>query len=629
MTEPQLGGYTGKLLRVNLTDRRITTEDIEHSVCRKFLGGAGFVAYYVIKEIPAGIDPLGEENKLVFAAGPITGTPLPGNPRHCVGGVSPLTGTIAKSEVGEYWGVFFKRAGFDVLIVEGASAKPVTIVIDNQEVYLKDADHLWGMKTKETQEAIRRELGSDKFRISSIGPGGENKVLYACIMCGLADAAGRGGLGAVMGAKKLKAIAVKGDKAPRVQNSEVIKSLSRWLKDNWNLVTGLATYGTSPVHPRFEEIGNLPIRNFRDGAFPTHNNVTSNTIKDTIRIGMEGCWGCPIKCKKVVKMEEPYPVDPAYGGPEYETCSALGPNCGVDNLNALSKANELCNAYSLDTISTGCTIAFAMECFENGLITREDTGGIDLSFGSGDAVVEMVEQIAHRKGLGDLLAQGAARAAKSIGKGAEKYAMEVKGLEIPMHEPRLSKALGLGYMLSPIGADHVMNILDIFFSALGSAAETMLGDGELVGADPAPFDSIGPKKVYLYYLFTLKRIVQDSLVICGMFPYNYRQIAQLIEGVVGWNTTVAEQFRIGQRILTAMRWYNVQNGFTAADDRLPRRFFEPRKEGNFKGCLNYEQMEQAKKYYYSLMGWNDDGVPGDWKLEELGLAEISPQNRSG
>jgi aldehyde:ferredoxin oxidoreductase len=321
-------------------------------------------------------------------------------------------------------------------------------------------------------------------------------------------------------------------------------------------------------------------------------------------------------------MDEPYPVDPAYGGPEYETCSALGPNCGVDDLNALSKANELCNAYSIDTISTGCTIAFAMECFENGLITKQDTVGIDLTFGNGEAMVEMVEQIAHRKGLGDLLALGSARAAKAIGQGAEKYSMDVKGLEIPMHEPRLSKALGLGYMLSPIGADHVMNILDIFFSALGSAPVTMLGDGEPLGLEPAPFDSIGPKKVYLYHLFTLKRIIQDSMVICGMLPYNYQQIAQLIGDVVGWNTTVAEQLRVGQRILTAMRWFNAKNGFTEAADRLPDRFFQPRQGGSFQGCLDREQMDQAKNYYYGLMGWGADGVPTEGKLEELGLTDM-------
>jgi len=622
MSEHQLGGYTGKLLRVDLTAQRITTEDIDEDICRKFLGGAGFVAYYAMKEIPAGIDPLGPQNKLIYAAGPITGLSIPGNARHCIGGVSPLTGTIAKSEVGENWGAFFKRAGYDALIVEGESDKPVYLVVDNDDVSLKAADHLWGLKTKETQATIRKDLGSDKFYVSSIGPGGENKILYACIMCGLGDAAGRGGLGAVMGVKKLKAIAVKGNTAPKAHNPDIVKTMATWLKDNWNLVEKLSELGTSPVHPRFEEIGNLPIRNFRDGEFPNHNNVTSNTIKDTVRIGMEGCWACPIKCKKIVEMKAPYPVDPAYGGIEYETCSAFGPNCGVDDLNALSKANELCNAYSIDTISTGCTISFAMECFENGLITKEDTGGIDLTFGNGDAIIEIIEQIAYRKGFGALLAEGSVKAAKIIGNGSEKFAIAVKGLELPMHEPRLSKGLGLGYMLSPIGADHVMNLLDIFFSGLGSAPDTTLGDGALVGAVPAPFDSIGPKKVKLYHLFTLKRIIQDSLVLCAMLPYNYKQIAQMIGDVTGWNTTVAEQLRVGERILTAMRWYNTQCGFTTADDRLPDRFYEPRKGGGFQGNLNLEDMEAAKKYYYSIMGWGEDGVPSQWKLEELDLAGL-------
>jgi len=398
------GGYNGKILRVNLSDSSIRAETTDEQWCRKYIGGAGFVAYFLWKELKPGVDALGPDNKLIFALGPVSGLQLPGSARNCVGAKSPLTGGFAKSEAGGFWGAELKRAGYDAIIVEGKAEKPVYLWVHDGEASIKDATSIWGKNTKDTLEAIRAELDDSRIRAVLIGPAGENKVRYACLMNDLHDAAGRGGLGAVAGSKNLKAIAVRGHKAPQLANPEGIKELRHWVLNRISGPLPLSQYGTGWLEMEmFEATGNLPVRNFRDGIFPGVKQIHGGVIKDTIRVGMEGCFACPVRCKKVVQFEEPYPVDPAYGGPEYETLASLGPNCGIDNLKAIAKGNELCGAYSLDTISTGSTIAFAMECFEKGLLSAKDTGGIELRFGNDEAMLKVIDLIARRQGIGDLL----------------------------------------------------------------------------------------------------------------------------------------------------------------------------------------------------------------------------------
>ncbi len=613
-------GYNGKILRVNLSNGKVSTEAIDEEFCRKLLGGAGFVAHFLLNEIEPGTDSLGPENKLVFALGPLTGIALPGSGRHCVGAKSPLTDGIAKSEVGEFWGAELKRAGFDAIIIEGKAPKPVYLWVNKGETSIRDASQLWGKNTRETQEAVRAELGDNKIRLALIGPGGENLVRYACIMHGLADAAGRGGMGAVMGSKNLKAVAVRGEKASAVANPNGVKALRQWLMDNRKLVASFSEFGTGAPMPLFEEIGNLPTRNFRDGAFPEVNKISAQTLKETIGIGMHGCFACPVRCKKAVEAEEPYQVDSAYGGPEYETLAALGSNCGIDDLKAIAKGNELCDAYSIDTISTGCTISFAMECFENGLLTTRDTDGIELNFGNAEAMLHMIELIGRREGIGNLLGEGSARAADKIGNGAEGFSMHVKKQEIPMHEPRLSKSLALGYMVNPHGADHCCNLIDFFFAGFGKEPNVIVNDAVPLGMAPAPLAGIGPKKVALFRIVQLKRIILDSLVLCMFLPYSYQQLAEVTSAATGWNTTTTEQLRVAERTLTICRLFNVRHGLTADDDKLPSRFFEPTRYGALADtALGPEKMEKAKRYYYSLMGWDSNGVPTPEKLEELGI----------
>lgn len=618
MTKQMPGGYNGKILRVDLSERNTSVEAIDELFCRKYLGGAGFVSYFLWKELPPGIDALAPENKLIFALGPVTGVPLPGSGRHCVGAKSPLTGGIAKSEVGEFWGAELKRAGYDAIIIEGKAEKPVYLWVHDGEVSIRDACHLWGGNTKETQQGIRDELGDNRIRVALIGPAGENLVRYACIMHGLHDTAGRGGLGAIMGSKNLKAIGVRGSQAPTIAEPERLKELRQWLQANMQLVSYYHDPGTGGLMESYEAMGNLPVCNFRDSVFPGVKKIDAHAIKDTIRIGMRSCFGCPVRCKKVVEFHEPYPVDPVYGGPEYETLAALGSDCGIDNLKAVAKASELCNAYSLDTISTGGVIAFAMECFENGLLTIKDTDGIELGFGNDQAMLKTIELIARRQGIGELLAEGTARAAGKIGKGAAELAMQVKGLEMAMHEPRIKPGQGLGYMVNPHGADHCCNIFDTVFVTDGQ-----LKNWKPLGIlEPLPLDDIGPRKVALLKLVQCKEIIFDSLVLCRFLPYSLEQVAGISKAVTGWDTGVLEQLRAAERTLTTARLFNIREGFTAADDVLPRRFFKPTSTGALANkSLDPIKMEEAKSYYYTLMGWDArTGTPAKEKMEELDIS---------
>ena len=602
------GGYIGKILRVNLSKSTCATESIDDAFCRKYLGGAGFITYFLLKELKPRIDPLSSENKLIFATGPVTGTPILGGARFSAGAKSPLSGGIALSQAGGFWGVELKRAGYDALIIEGKADEPVYLWIHDGEIDILPAKHIWGKNTKETQKTIRIERGDKNVQVAMIGPAGENLVKFACIMDGLHDAAARGGLGAVMGSKNLKAVAVRGHNPVKVANPARVKEITKWMMDNlykdW-MTKANHEYGTGgPIHEDIEMSGALPVRNWREGKFPGWKKIHAGVIKDTIRIGMEGCWGCPVRCKKICRFDDPYPVDPDYGGPEYETLASFGSNCGIDNLKAIVKANELCNAYGLDTISTGSVIAFAMECFERGLINTKDTGDIELKFGNDEALLKCIELIARRQGFGDRLAEGTARLAKKIGKGAEEFAIHVKGVDLGMHEPRLWPSVGLGFMINPHGADHVCNAHII--------EEEMTLDA-----------------VVQFKVEHCRQLILDCMVMCHFFTEmiganarakDQTTLAEIVAAVTGWDINMMELETIAERILTMARIFNLREGFTSKDDQLPPRFYKPKIDKSLYGkALNFEEMEKAKKYYYSIMGWNEEGIPQPKKMKELDI----------
>ena len=617
--EKALHGYTGKILRVNLTAGSITTEALDEQLRRRYLGGSGFISYYLWKELKTGIDPFGPDNILIIATGPVTGTPIMGSGRHSIGAKSPLTGGIALSQVGEFWGTELKNAGFDVVIIEGKSKTPVYLYIRDGQVELNDASHLWGQETRETQRAIREELNDDKIRVLLIGPGGENMVRYACIMSGLYDAAGRGGLGAVMGSKNLKAIALRGTGKITVADTDRLGELRKRLVgfiDRVKILKGWQEAGTGFDMDAGVMSGDVPIRNWRDGDFPTINNITAITLRDTIGAGMDGCFHCPIRCKKKAQFNDPYPVDPAYGGPEYETLSSLGSNLGIDDLKAIVKGNELCNAASLDTISTGGVIAFCMECYERGLLTKEQTDGMELMWGNAGVMLECIRKIARREGLGDILAEGINRVARWVGKGSEEFAIQVKGLDPGQHEPRLMPSMGLGFMVNPHGADHCCNVHDTRFAYKpGLRSMNTLGFYE-----PVPSEDIGPRKVALFRIEYLRQVLLDCLSMCHLSSVmvDLPTMVEIVDAVAGWNTGVMELLRIAERIITVARLFNIREGFTDKDDILPKRFFEPKTSGALsKQCLDPGEMEQAKRYYYVLMGWDTKGVPLPERVEEL------------
>jgi Aldehyde:ferredoxin oxidoreductase len=611
-------GYRGKIARIDLSNGRVSFEQPDENFYRTYLGGRGLIAQYMLKELKPGIDPLSPDNKLIFANGVITGVPLGGCGRNSVGGKSPLTGVYGDAEAGGYFGAELKRAGYDALILEGRAERPVYIWIKDDAITIKDASNLWGKAIAASQEQIEREVGESTVRTAQIGPAGENMVRYACIINDLSHAAGRTGMGAVMGSKNVKAIAVKASKNVEVWDKEGIQNLALWLRDNYRtLVKRLVDEGSDWVLFPMNKAGGLPTRNFRQGSFEGAGNIDGRTMRDTIVKKHGGCWACPIRCKTVVATGAPYHVDPAYGGPEYETVASLGSNCGIDNLEAIAKGHELCNAFGLDTISTGASIAFAMECHEQGLLTKKDVDYIELKFGNHEAMLEMIKKIAYREGIGNVLAEGVARAAEKIGGKAGKFALHVKGQEVPMHEPRWKQGLGLGYAVSPTGADHVHNMHDIVYAAPGPGLEGAKSLGIL---QPLPVSNLSAAKVRLLIYVSHWQHTIDCLLFCDYVPFSYQQITDLVRFATGWNTTTWELMKAGERCINLTRIFNLREGLDSADDNLPERFFSPPTSGPLQGIpIDRKAFEEAKTTYYKMMNWDKNGIPTEGKLDELGI----------
>ena len=617
-------GYRGKVLRVNLSNNAISTEQPDENFYRTYFGGSNLVAYYLLKELQPGIEPLGPENKLVFACGVLTGAPVGGSGRNSVGAKSPLTGAFGDAQVGGYWGAELKRAGYDGVIVEGKAATPVYIWIKDGQAEVRDARHLWGKTTGETQARLRQELGDSVVRTALIGPAGEKLVRFACVMNDLAHAAGRTGMGAVMGSKNLKGIAVRGHDPVPLKDPEAVARLAKWLADTvMSDNRGMRDQGTPSALFGLNRSGGLPTRNFSEGVFPQGiGKIDGRTFRETILIARRSCWACPIRCKREVKVEKPYVVDPMYGGPEYETLASLGSNCGINDLAAIAKGNELCGAYGLDTISAGVAISFAMECFEKGILTGKDCDGLELTFGNADAMVKMVERIGKREGLGRMLGEGVARAAKAIGKGAEQYAIHVKGQEVPMHEPRYKHGLGLGYAVSPTGADHCHNMHDNLFSGPSADLEDYKALGLL---EPLAVTDLSPAKVRRFSYYTSWRHFLNCAVVCQFPHFNLLQWTEVVQGTTGWNTSVWELMKVGQRCVSMGRAFNIREGLTKKDDYLPQRFLTAFASGPLQGvAVDGAKLEQAKEVYYRMMGWDEvRGAPRSETLSELGIGWVA------
>ncbi len=615
-------GYCGKVLRVDLSQGTTSVEEPPESFYRLYYGGRALIAYYLLNELPPGTDPLGPGNVLVFAAGPLTGGPFAGSGRNSVGARSPLTGAYGDGEAGGYWGAELKRAGFDAIVIKGQAPAPVYLWVHGGQAELRDARGLWGKKTAEVETAIREEVGERLARVTQCGMAGENGVRYACVANDVTHFAGRSGMGAVMGAKRLRAIAVRGSGPVPVADGDRVQALARWFGERvTELSGGMQDTGTPGIVLSLNTAGGLPTRNFRQGQFEGAEKISGQTLRDTILKERDTCFACPIRCKRVVETGAPYHVDPSYGGPEYESIAALGSLCGVDDLAAIAKANELCGAYGLDTISTGVAIAFAMECSEAGILAPAHTDGLDFRFGNGEAVVELVERIARRQGLGRLLGEGVMRAAQELGGDARRLAMHVKGQEIPMHEPRLKHGLGLGYMVSPTGADHCHNIHDTIYTKEGPSLRQLATLGVL---EPLPAADLSERKVRLYRYITNWRTFSNCSVHCQFVPWNFEQTVELVCGMTGWNASLFELMKVGERAVNLTRCFNLREGFTASDDYLPARFAETFTTGPLAGVgIPFERLERARIAFYRMSGWDDEGVPTREKLYELGLGWLA------
>lgn len=591
---------------------------IPDNVLRDFIGGSGIGAWLMWQETRTGDDPLAPENPLMFLTGPMAGTPVTASSRHAVVAKSPLTGIWGESDVGGGFGQALKRAGYDGVIVRGKAAKPVYLVVSDGAVEIRDASHIWGRDCFETAKAVVAETASNAV-VACIGPAGENLVKYASVMHDgtHARAAGRCGMGAVMGSKNLKAIAAYGSKQPPVARKDQVVSLTRELSEGIKKGTArMHQFGTAGIVVPHEAIGDLPIRNWAWGSWPDGaKKISGEKMTETILTRAYHCPGCFIGCGREVRVAEgPYAIEEA-AGPEYETLGMLGACCLVDNLEAVAKANDLCNRYGLDTISTGGTIAFAMEAYEKGILTQKDVGGLDLRWGNPEALISLIHLIARREGIGDLLAEGTRRAAERLGGRAAEFAVHVKGLELPAHDPRAYNSLAIGYATSNRGACHLQG-----FSYGFEKSVTMPEFGWTEVFDRFSQDKAGLCKTAQDLMAAV-----DSLKLCKFLLYGGVKVTHMagwLSAVTGWDVGVEELMRTGERIFNLKRMFNVREGISRKDDTLPSRILAWAR-GTGGAATNLPHLGKMLYEYYKLRGWSEDGIPEAATLERLGLGQIA------
>jgi aldehyde:ferredoxin oxidoreductase len=612
-------GFMGRILRVDLSRGQVQDEVLRWDWARKYVGGAGLASRYFYDETPAGADAYGPQNRLIFMTGPLTGTASPSASRYSVVARSPLTGMWGHANSGGSFGPALKRSGFDGIIFEGIAPEPVCLAIIDGTAELRPAGDLWGRPVPETDEALQGIAGQT-VTVAAIGPAGENRVRFAAIINNKHRAAGRCGLGAVMGAKRLKAIACAGGAPIDLAEPKTFHQKARRqydLLDESILKVGFEAFGTNMVSDMVNVRGGYPTNNWQLGQFEEIEAVGAQGLTDSVFVEGVKCFACPVACGRGTEIREGKWKGRRGEGPEYESANTLGALCGVSDMNAITMANYLCNDYGLDTISTGSTIAFAMECYQRGILTEEQTGGVALTFGDSDLVVDLVEKIAWREGIGDLLAEGSRIAAERLGQGSIQFAMQVKGLELPAYDPRAAKITGLGYVTANRGGDHITGyvqgptFIDVPFLLVEDSSI-----GNPFVADPEET----PVLVDLENALT----VMDAVGGCKFMGIllTADDIAGLIAAATGWDFDEAEFRRCGERIYNLNRACCVREGITAAQDHLPGRLLEePLPSGPAAGMvIDRDTLARMKEAYYRVRGWDpESGIPSPEKLHELGL----------
>jgi len=614
-------GFMGKILRVNLTKGEISAESLREKDARMFLGGTGLAAKYMFDELKKGVDPLGEDNKLIYMTGPLTGTISPSSGRFSAVAKSPLTGLWGAANSGGRWGRDLKRSGFDGIIIEGKAAKPVYLVIDGGKAELREAEGIWGQGVKETTRLIKEALGK-RSNVSCIGVAGEHLVRYAAVMNDLDRALGRCGLGAVMGSKLLKAIAVAGNRKIKVADeaafSEAANAATELIKESLLKIT-LEVYGTDMVLDLVNVKGGLPTRNWQSGSCSYADSINGPAINEKVLVGKKACFGCPIACGRLSEVKSGKYMCKGEG-PEYESVGALGPMCDIGDIEAITHAHLLCNDYGLDTISTGSTIAFAMECFEKGILSTKETNGLDVRFGDPDVMIELVHKIARREGIGALLAEGTKRASEKLNNGSQGFAMHVKGLELPAYDCRATKITGLGFATANRGGDHITayvqgpTFMDIPFLVV---EESTIEDAMVENPREAKVVKDLEDALTVFDAIGCCKFMGMALMAEDMVP--------VIRAATKWELDVRDFRQAGERIFNLARAFNVREGCSRADDTLPQRLLqEPLSHGPAKGLVvNLEPLLDA---YYDTRGWDKaTGAPTRAKLDELGLGEVATQ----
>lgn len=629
-------GYNGKILHIDLDTGKLEVETPDESFYRQYMGGSAMGVYYILKSVPKGADPLGPENVLTLFTGVTTGAPISGQSRINANAKSPISGAIGDSQAGGYFPAEMKFAGFDGLVIKGKSPKPVYLLILDGQAELRDASHLLGKKTREVDDALRQELGDQKIEILQYGPAAERGVLFSSLVNMSNRQNGRTGMGLVMASKNMKAVVVRGKKKVEVADPKTLTALNRIgpkeVPNNPDM-DSLAKYGTAGVVNSQNMYGTLPAFNYSEGQFAAAEAISGEKMAETILTGRETCHACVVRCKRVVEIKEGrYTADPYFGGPEYETISTLGSYCGIGDLAAIAHAHQICDENGVDTIACGATIAFAMECYEKGIINDAQTGGLKLKFGDADAMLATLQQIVNNSGpLGTVLSQGSERAAKVWGNGADECLITVKGAEAPAHMPQAKRSLGLIYAVNPFGADHQSSEHDWMIEE-GQASDLYMGRLALMGMpDKLPALSLGPEKVKFAYLTEVFYSMMDTVELCQFVwgpawtLYGPQETVDMVKAVTGWDVTLDELMAVGMRRLNMMRAFNAREGFDRKQDKLPKKFFKALKgTGPTAGiALTHEEFESALDEYYRLAGWTPDGVPTPQTLKKLELGWLA------
>lgn len=616
-------GYNGQILRVDLTTRKLETEKLSDSFYRTYMGGGAVGAYYLLKETTASTDAFDPENIITIAPSVTTGAVITGVSRCSVVGLSPLTGAVGEGQAGGSIGPMIKRAGFDAIIVTGRSKSPCYLYINAKEAEIRDASEFTGQPAGAVYDKLMESLGKSKLSIIQCGPAGENKVRFASLMVDRNNVVGRTGLGAVFGSKNLRAVAVRGDGELQFADPDQLKNFNQMAKERLKTAgfpSILRKSGTPGVFAIQARSGNTATHNFSRSFHEDYLELDAETIEKELSSGKATCLGCIVACRKRVRADAPYQISDKLGGPEFETLSLLGSNLDIMDAAAVSKANEMCNEFGLDTITTGAMASYVMESMEKGAISLDHNQGQPVRFGSADDLFKLIEKITRREGIGDILADGFQHAVATFGDASKPFAIHSKGQGLPAHMAQLKPSQALMYAACPIGGDHMSAEHDWF---LNEADDDCRGLG-IFGPGDASSTNLSKARMTAFSQHYYSLL--DSLTLC-MFMwgpgslFNYRDLEDLLKHTVGWNCTLWELMKAGERKTNMLKQINARRGFTRADDILPERLYEPLPDGPAQGkCVDRELFETMLDHYYDIMGWaRESGNPTAGKLTELGL----------